>query len=304
MARSIKRGIDYFSLDVGIFADRKIRRVCHSHGSGAMAVVLRALCCIYGENGYYADADDDFYFDIAHELTLDEAYVRAVISACAAAGFFDAALLDAHGILTSRRIQRNYLDATRKRGNVVIEDAYRLIGDETEAEETAFPAEETPLQAETSARKSVFGARSTQSKVNQSKGEERKGEVSISKNGAGRLAAAAPDGTRTDTPDPHTSSSFSPFIKPSLDEVKAYCDERGSGVDARRFVDFYESKGWMVGSSPMRDWQACVRKWETDTHSLPGKPVHFAHPYENYDHLAENLFPKKKEIEYIYSELI
>ena len=142
MARSGKRGIDYFSLDVDIFSDRKLRRVCHVHGAGAMAVVLRVLCCIYGENGYYAEADDDFIFDIADEL--DEAYVRAVISACASAGFFDAALLDAHGVLTSRRIQRNYLDATRKRSNVLIEDAYCLLDDDIEAEETAFETEEMP----------------------------------------------------------------------------------------------------------------------------------------------------------------
>lgn len=304
MARSIKRGIDYFSLDVDIFADRKIRRVCYIHGSGAMAVVLRVLCCIYGENGYYADADNDFFFDIAHELSLEEAYVRDVISACAAAGFFDAAMLDAHGILTSRRIQRNYLDATRKRGNVVIEDAYRLAEDGTKAEETAFEAEEAVIPAETSARKALSGVQSTQSKVNQIKGEE-----SISKQTAARREAASPSAgmpglPAPDTPDTHTSSSFVPFIRPSVDEVKAYCAERGNGVDARRFVDFYESKGWMVGSSPMQDWRACVRKWEDDSYSLPGKPVYFAHPPENYDHLAEELFPETKEIEYKYSTVV
>ena len=56
-------------------------------------------------------------------------------------------------------------------------------------------------------------------------------------------------------PNTHTSSSKPRFKKPSLDEVKAYCAERGCGVDALRFVDFYESKGWMVGKSPMKDWR-------------------------------------------------
>ena len=287
MARSIKRGIDYFSLDVGIFADRKIRRVCHSHGSGAMAVVLRALCCIYGENGYYADADNDFFFDIAHELSLEETYVRDVISACAAAGFFDAALLDAHGILTSRRIQRNYLDATKRRDNAEIEPAYCLLKDDS----PSLDGINVCNNADNACNNAQNVCSGTQSKVNQMKGEERKEEVSISNNGAGRLSAAAPDGASADTPDTHTSFSFSPFIKPSLDEVKAYCDERGSCVDPRRFVDFYDSKGWMVGTSPMRDWQACVRKWETDTHSLPGMPVHLAAAEE-------------EKIEYKYSIVI
>ena len=50
----------------------------------------------------------------------------------------------------------------------------------------------------------------------------------------------------------------------------AYCAQRGNSVDARRFIDFYESKGWMVGSSPMRDWRAAVRGWERDERASPG----------------------------------
>ena len=52
------------------------------------------------------------------------------------------------------------------------------------------------------------------------------------------------------------------FIKPSVEEVAAYCRERNNGVDAQYFWDFYESKGWYVGRSPMRDWRCAVRTWE------------------------------------------
>ena len=52
------------------------------------------------------------------------------------------------------------------------------------------------------------------------------------------------------------------FTPPSVDEVAAYCQERGNAVDAQRFVDFYASKGWKVGSSGMKDWRAAVRNWE------------------------------------------
>lgn len=53
------------------------------------------------------------------------------------------------------------------------------------------------------------------------------------------------------------------FVKPTVEEVAAYCAERKNGVDAERFVDFYESKGWVIGkNSPMRDWRAAVRNWE------------------------------------------
>jgi hypothetical protein len=33
-------------------------------------------------------------------------------------------------------------------------------------------------------------------------------------------------------------------------------------VDADAFVDFYESKGWLVGKNKMKDWKAAVRTWE------------------------------------------
>ncbi len=67
------------------------------------------------------------------------------------------------------------------------------------------------------------------------------------------------------------------FTPPSLDEVAAYCMERGNSVDPDRFVNFYESKGWMVGKSKMKDWRAAVRNWERDSDS--GKGIRSAADY-------------------------
>lgn len=52
------------------------------------------------------------------------------------------------------------------------------------------------------------------------------------------------------------------FQAPSVDEVAAYCAQRGNSVDAEQFVAFYTSKGWKVGNAPMKDWRACVITWE------------------------------------------
>lgn len=63
------------------------------------------------------------------------------------------------------------------------------------------------------------------------------------------------------------------FTPPTLDDVLAYVRERGSDVDPQRFLDFYASKGWMIGKNPMKDWKAAVRTWEkredTGNHSNP-----------------------------------
>lgn len=52
------------------------------------------------------------------------------------------------------------------------------------------------------------------------------------------------------------------FTPPTLDEVKEYCLSRNNNVDAERWIDFYESKGWMIGKNKMKNWKAAVRTWE------------------------------------------
>lgn len=56
---------------------------------------------------------------------------------------------------------------------------------------------------------------------------------------------------------------YKSFKKPTLEEVAAYCKERNNGINPENFIDFYESKGWMVGKNKMQNWKACVRTWET-----------------------------------------
>lgn len=59
---------------------------------------------------------------------------------------------------------------------------------------------------------------------------------------------------------------------PSVAEVKAFCREKGYGIDAEGFVAYYESNGWRVGKNPMRDWRAAVRSWEARDKREARKP--------------------------------
>ncbi|MCD8265704.1 MAG: DUF6291 domain-containing protein, partial [Prevotellaceae bacterium] len=68
------------------------------------------------------------------------------------------------------------------------------------------------------------------------------------KRGAGGTAKAAPGRTV--------------FVPPTLQEVMDYCHERDSAVDPVAFWSFYESKGWLVGKSPMKNWKMAVVTWE------------------------------------------
>lgn len=70
---------------------------------------------------------------------------------------------------------------------------------------------------------------------------------------------------KSDKPITHTSK----FIIPTIDEIKEYCLERNNRVDATKFYNFYESKGWLIGKNKMKDWKAAVRNWEaSDNKSL------------------------------------
>lgn len=61
------------------------------------------------------------------------------------------------------------------------------------------------------------------------------------------------------------------FVKPTLEEITAYCKERGNKVDPERFLAYYESNGWKVGKNPMKDWRAAVRNWERNSFSTTQK---------------------------------
>lgn len=56
------------------------------------------------------------------------------------------------------------------------------------------------------------------------------------------------------------------FVKPTVEEIKAYCRERMNFVEPQKFFDYYESNGWKVGKNPMKDWRAAIRTWEKNNY--------------------------------------
>lgn len=51
------------------------------------------------------------------------------------------------------------------------------------------------------------------------------------------------------------------FQRPSAAEVQAFVSAEGLKVDAATFVDFYDSHGWCVGRTAIKNWKATVRLW-------------------------------------------
>ena len=53
------------------------------------------------------------------------------------------------------------------------------------------------------------------------------------------------------------------FIPPTLEEVRAYCQERGSSVDPVRFFDYYTAGEWKdAKGNPVKNWKQKLITWE------------------------------------------
>ena len=77
------------------------------------------------------------------------------------------------------------------------------------------------------------------------------------------------------------------FKKPTINDVKNYCNLRKNNIDAEAFYDFYESKDWKIGKNKMKDWKACVRTWERrETKKPTMSKIH--------QHLQKNMNVKEK----------
>lgn len=68
--------------------------------------------------------------------------------------------------------------------------------------------------------------------------------------------------TTTNKNEKNEKNERSIFIEPTYNEILEYCTQRKNGIDVNKFLNFYASKGWMVGKNKMKDWKACVRSWE------------------------------------------
>ena len=64
-----------------------------------------------------------------------------------------------------------------------------------------------------------------------------------------------------------------PTTPPKVEEVEAYCRERGNDIDARRFVDYYAVSGWKLRGKPIEDWRALIRLWEQNGRANKAAPV-------------------------------
>ncbi len=137
MARTIDKGLDYTSLDVSFFQDRKIRKLQRRCGPSAPLVYIALICAVFRE-GYFLALDDDLVCDIADETRLDEDSIRKAIECCAECDLISKRMLEEYGVLTSAGIQRQYQEVCEKGRRKSRVDRYSLLDSEEN------PEDETP----------------------------------------------------------------------------------------------------------------------------------------------------------------
>ena len=131
MARPQKEGLDYFPLDVDMDQDDKLFFIEAKHGLIGFAIVIRLLMQIYKEGYYKHYSDDKDAFLLSKRLSVDVNVIKNVVNDCINEGFFNRNLYGQYGILTSKGIQKRYLEACTRRKQVSIIKEYCLIDPES-----------------------------------------------------------------------------------------------------------------------------------------------------------------------------
>lgn len=131
MARTPKEagGIPYFSLDSDTFRDEKIRRIKAQCGMKGIGFLFWLLCEIYAGEGYYIRFSYDDCALLADEAGggINAELTREVVKSSLKCSFFDCRVFENHGVLTSSRIQKNYLRACERWSAILIDRRYWLL---------------------------------------------------------------------------------------------------------------------------------------------------------------------------------
>ena len=125
----MKKGLDYFPIDVDMFQDIRIRKLIKRQGGKAVSIYTLLLCFIYKE-GYYMKWDKDLPFIISEQTGFEEAYICEAVKCCISLGLFDEELYVSEKVLTSKGIQERYKEIRKTLKRVTCMKEFLLIPSE------------------------------------------------------------------------------------------------------------------------------------------------------------------------------
>lgn len=124
----MKKGLDFFPLDVDFFDDEKIQFVSARFGIKGEVCAIRLLTRIY-RNGYFIKWDEDsaYLFSKVAGKEFSPCLANEIVHELVKRGFFNKSLFDSFGILTSHGIQDRFLKACIRRKDVEVDARYLLV---------------------------------------------------------------------------------------------------------------------------------------------------------------------------------
>ena len=126
MARPIKTGLDYFPLDVDM--DEKIELIEAKHGLLGFGLVIKLFQRIY-KKGYYFNVTEDKLLLIKKQLNVDINFINDCINDSCHWGVFHSDLFSRYKILTSKGIQKRFIEATKRRSEISFIQEYLLVSE-------------------------------------------------------------------------------------------------------------------------------------------------------------------------------
>ena len=131
MARPLKAGLDFMTIDVDMDTDEKIQLI-EAVEPDAFGIIIRILMRIY-RNGYYLEWSDksEKLMSIACKKPVN--VINNVVNVSINEGFFDKEVFEAYSVLTSAGIQKRFFGAISRRKivnvyiNLVIVDINSII---------------------------------------------------------------------------------------------------------------------------------------------------------------------------------
>lgn len=174
----MKEGIDYYPVESDHVYNKKVRLLINEFDSDGYWIWSCLLSKIYKEKGYYMDLCNVdelelFAIDVCKKKV---SLVKEVIGGCVRRGLFDQTVFDVFELLTSDRIQLNYLHATnerRKKGTcITLISEILLIEEDKEWKNVSI----TGISEVFPGKIPKNTGKIPQRKVKNSKGEDSKGE--------------------------------------------------------------------------------------------------------------------------------
>lgn len=231
VGRPLKEGLDYFPHDTDAVNDEKIEAMRALFGAEGYAFFFISLERIYRtKNGQLDIGNKERRAFLAGRIGVTDDRFIEMLNASFEVGLFDRKAFESKGLMTSKGIKRRTQQVNKERERKRYKKPTVLQAGKTEGSSKVLDGDNH--------------GESAQRKEKQSKEKKSKG-------GVGEMpSASAP--TRKKYPPPAT-----------VEEVSAYCREKGYHVDPELFVAHYEANGWKQGrGKPVVNWRAAVLTWE------------------------------------------